>query len=203
LQWDKGRMISPILSRTSVDSPTAPEHMHREGTDPIRVEVLPATLEQQPVLANLLELYSHDFSEVIDLQLQPSGRFGYPRLPLYWQEETRHPFLIMVDGQIAGFALLSKGSQVDQDPEVWDMAEFFVVRGYRKRGVGRLAAHEIWRRFPGSWEVRVRTGNESAESFWKAVIDRLPGADLTEEVVQGPGKQWRVFSFTLPPSVRP
>ena len=164
------------------------------------IEVVPATVEQQPVLANLLELYSHDFSEVIDLQLQPNGRYGYPRLPLYWQEDHRHPFLILVWGQLAGFVLVTKGSQVNQDPEVWDVAEFFIVRGYRKQGIGTAAAHEIWRRFPGEWEVRVRTGNDAAEKFWRAAITQLPGSGMTEGMAEVPGKHWRVFAFRSSPA---
>ena len=42
-----------------------------------RLEVIPATQEQAPVLANLLELYIHDFSEFHDVELDEDGRFGY------------------------------------------------------------------------------------------------------------------------------
>ncbi len=48
-----------------------------------QIELIPATLEQQPLLANLLELYIHDFSEFHDVELGPDGRFGYRNLPLY------------------------------------------------------------------------------------------------------------------------
>jgi hypothetical protein len=42
---------------------------------PTQVEVMPAILEDQPVLANLLELYIHDFSEFLSLDLGADGRF--------------------------------------------------------------------------------------------------------------------------------
>ena len=128
----------------------------------MNLQVVCATEEQAPILANLLELYVHDFSEFVHLELGQDGRFGYEKLPLYWTEATRHPFLISVDGRWAGFALVKRGSgvaQVARDPEgrddVWDMAEFFIVRGQRRRGVGASAAREVWRRVPGGWEVRV------------------------------------------------
>jgi hypothetical protein len=35
------------------------------------LEVVPATLEQAPILKNLLELYSHDFSEFQELWSRP------------------------------------------------------------------------------------------------------------------------------------
>ncbi len=35
----------------------------------MQVEVVAATADQEPILANLLELYAHDFSEISDLHL--------------------------------------------------------------------------------------------------------------------------------------
>jgi predicted acetyltransferase len=119
------------------------------------VEVIPAAAEQQPILANLLELYAYDFSAFHPLKLDPEGRFDYPDLPLYWRDQGRHPFLIRVNGSLAGFALMRRGSRVSGDKDVWDMAEFFVIRGCRRRGVGRCAAHQVWRKFPGPWEIRI------------------------------------------------
>src|ERR1044072_3049496 len=105
-------------------------------TPPDAVEVIPAPLDQRPVLANLLELYAHDFSEFVDLNLGPDGRFGYEHLRLYWEEPGRHPFLIKAGGHLAGFVLVRRGSEISRDAGVWDVAEFFVVRGFRGLGVG-------------------------------------------------------------------
>jgi hypothetical protein len=58
------------------------------------IEVDPALREHATILANLLELYAHDFSEFHSLDLGPDGRFGYKSLSLYWSEADRHPFLI-------------------------------------------------------------------------------------------------------------
>lgn len=63
------------------------------------IEVLTAAAEQAPILANLLELYAHDFSEFHDLKIGADGRFGYSSLPLYWSEPARHPFLVRMDGK--------------------------------------------------------------------------------------------------------
>ncbi len=151
----------------------------------MRVEVIPALAEQQAVLANLLELYAHDFSEFHPVQIGEDGRFGYASLPLYWSQEGRHPFLVRVDGKLAGFVLVKK---VDA---VWDMAEFFVVRGARRSGVGTPVAHEVWRRFPGAWVVRVMEANVSAERFWSQAV-----ASFTGKAVQAAHRGgWFVFSF--------
>ena len=50
------------------------------------IEVIPATRDQQPVLANHLELHARDFSEFNDLKLGEDGRIGYKHLPLYCGE---------------------------------------------------------------------------------------------------------------------
>ena len=159
------------------------------------VEVIPAPPEQEPVLANMLELYAHDFSEFFDLRLGADGRFGYERLPLYWTEPGRHPFLIKAGGRLAGFVLVRRGSGVSGDADVWDVAEFFVIRGLRGRGVGAEAAHEVWRRFPGRWEVRVMGRNRKAKGFWARAIKDFIGEAVEPTPFGEGGEGWHVFSF--------
>jgi predicted acetyltransferase len=169
--------------------------MSAEEPLPARVEVRPAAAEEAPVLANLMELYVHDLSEIVELQLKPDGRFGYPRLALYWREEGRFPFLVRVDGHLAGFALVSQGSEISGDPRVWDMAEFFVARGWRKRGIGAAAARELWRRFPGPWEVRVLEGNHAARAFWASAVDAFTQGRAETYIHASAERRWQVFSF--------
>ncbi|HEY0779498.1 MAG TPA: hypothetical protein VGD56_16140 [Gemmatirosa sp.] len=164
-----------------------------------QVEVSPAGPEQEPILANLLELYAHDLSALFDLSLQPTGRFGYPSLARYWQDDSRFPFLVRVAGELAGFVLVSRGSRVRDDAAVWDVAEFFVVRRFRTRGVGVAAAADVWRRFPGPWEVRVLERNVPALAFWQVAIASFTDARLTDEVwTDAERRIWRVFSFRSP-----
>jgi len=160
------------------------------------VEVIPASPEQQPVLANLLELYSHDFSEFVDLKLGADGRFGYNHLPLYWADSNRHPFLIKVGGHLAGFVFVRRGSELSSDPDVWDMAEFFIVRGFRRLGLGTMIALQIWDRFPGKWEVRVIDRHRRAKAFWEQAISTFLGKTAESILFEKGGEAWRVFSFT-------
>jgi len=73
------------------------------------IEVIAARPEQEPILANLLEFYAHAFSEFHDLELGAHGRFGYSSLSLYWAEPGRYPFLVRVDGKLAGLVLVKRG----------------------------------------------------------------------------------------------
>lgn len=159
-----------------------------------RIEVILAALEQEAVLSNLLELYIHDFSELHDCDLGPNGRFGYSPLPLYWSDPDRHPFLVRIDGKLAGFALVKRGSEVSGNKSVWDMAEFFVIRGYRRRGLGTQVTHELWRQFPGLWEIRVMQSNVPACQFWTRAISTFTG-EAVHTVVEKGGKSWELFSF--------
>ena len=157
-----------------------------------------ATPQQAPILANLLQLYAHDFSELIDLELGSDGRFGYEQLPLYWTEAGRHPLLITADGRWAGFALVKRGSEVagvSAGADVWDMTEFFIVRGRRRSGLGMAAAHAVWRRFPGAWEVRVRERNLAAVGFWQRTVETFVGASVAAIPFESEGEPWRVFCF--------
>src|SRR5438477_8400704 len=97
------------------------------------IELVSAAPGQESIIANLLELYAHDFSEFHNLELGDDGRFGYERLPLYWSEPDRYPFLVKVDNRLAGLVLVKKGSELSDselsdNDAVWDMAEFFIVR---------------------------------------------------------------------------
>jgi predicted acetyltransferase len=162
---------------------------------PPKIEVVSALPGQAPVLDNLLQLYAHDFSEFHDVQFNDQGRFVYKQLPLYFNEAGRHALLVRVDGKLAGFVLVKRGSEVSDDAAVWDMAEFFVVRGKRRHGVGTHIAHEVWKRLPGTWEVRVMIANPAAISFWERAIAALLGATPDSHTYVEHGEQWRVFRF--------
>ena len=169
--------------------------MSASEASPPAFEVRPAGPEEAPVLANLLELYAHDFSLIADLHLGQDGRYGYSRLAQYWTDPARLPFLVRVDDRPAGFALIAKGSEITGDPEVWDVAEFFVVRRHRRCGVGAAVAHALWRRHPGRWEVRVMENNPAAIAFWAAAVRDFTGREPEPAAVSVGDRRWRVFSF--------
>jgi len=161
----------------------------------MRIEVLPAPPQQGSVLANLLELYAHELSDLAGLKIGEDGRFGYRPLPLYWTEPHRHPFLVRADGEIAGFVLVQQGSQITEAALVWDVAEFFILRRYRRHRVGARAAHAVWRMMEGRWEVRVMERNTAALMFWQHAIGEFTGVTAAPALVEVAGKRWRVFAF--------
>ncbi len=109
----------------------------------------------------------------------------------YWSEADHHPFLIKVDGRLAGLALVKTVS------EVWDMAEFFILRAYRRRGIGIKVAHQVWRRFPGRWQVRVMDSNRTALTFWQRAIASLTCEAIPPTRIEKDGERWHVFAFVI------
>lgn len=156
-----------------------------------------ATMSDAALLSNLLELYIHDLSAAFpSIEMGADGRFGYPGLPLYWSEpERRFAFLIRFEGRIAGFALAMRGSPVSDDPEVLDVAEFFILRRYRRVGVGRQAAFLLWNSLPGKWIVRVSEGNPGGLRFWAHATAAFTHSGATESRHAGYPHGWRMFSF--------
>jgi predicted acetyltransferase len=141
------------------------------------------------VLANLWQLYAHDLSDVVDLDVGDDGRFPPRGFEEYWRDDGRHAFLLRVDGRLAGFALVHRRSRLTGDPGTWDMAEFFVLRRHRRQGVGRLAATWLFDTFAGPWEVRQLFRNTAASRFWRAVIAAYTGGRFSEVVVDD--DRWR------------
>jgi predicted acetyltransferase len=163
------------------------------GSQKQAVSLQRATPDMDPVLRNLLELYIHDLSEIFTIELGVDGLFGYDNLARYWTEPaTRHAFLIKDGDNVAGFAFVTRGSPASDNPEDLDVAEFFVLRGHRRSGVGRQAAMALWDVVPGDWVVRVSEANRAGLPFWSEVIRSYTSGDFVESA-QPEG--WRVFRF--------
>jgi predicted acetyltransferase len=157
----------------------------------VRVDV--AGPEEQARLAALFELYVYEFSAMLGIDVEDDGRFRVPPMDAYWADPRRHPFLIRVQDKLgdklAGFALVHEQSRLTGDFGVCDVAEFFVMRKYRRHGVGERAAHWLFDRFRAPWEVREKAANEAATAFWRHAIGRYTGGAFEELVLDD--ERWR------------
>jgi predicted acetyltransferase len=148
-----------------------------------------ATRDDEERLRALLQLYVYDLSELFALDPGEDGRYRTPSLDGYFDDPRKHAYLLRVDEHLAGFALVQRGSRLTGDPEVSDLAEFFVARRHRRRGVGARAAAELFDCFPGRWEVRQRAENTAATAFWRRAIGAYTGGRFDEEQVDS--ERWR------------
>ena len=143
--------------------------------------------EDRLVLERLWQLYRHDLSEFRDSYPDDEGLFKAMPAEV-------SGYLVESDPGLAGFVLL-KG----EDPR--RIAEFFVVRSYRRRRVGHDAAIEVLRRHPGRWEIAFQEENPKAARFWRRIAGEVAGeGDNREERRPVPGKPhippdvWLIFS---------
>jgi predicted acetyltransferase len=146
----------------------------------MRIDIVAATEEDRPVLANLMQFYLYEFTGFKKWDVQDDGQFGDYGLEGCWITDYRHPFLIRVEGKLAGFAIVDDRSHITGERGIRDVAEFFVIRRYQQRGVGEYAARALFDRFSGRWEVRQVDGNLQAQAFWRKVIDRYTGGKFEE-----------------------
>jgi len=155
----------------------------------MRVELVPIDLSAAPVLARLMQLYAHDFSEFMKIDMNDQALFATPDVQQYIGVTGRHPFFVTVDGQLAGFVIVDEKSRLGSQQSPLDVAEFFVLRGRRRAGVGRLIASTIFSRFRGRWEVRQVMANVAATAFWRSVIRQYTSGTFEETIFDD--ERWR------------
>jgi predicted acetyltransferase len=160
-----------------------------------------ATRNEQTTLHNLMQLYTHDFSEhwsgTNNGDLHSDGRFADYPLDAYWQAPDHIPFLIRIENHPIGFALLNNASHTGS-PVDRNMAEFFIVRKHRRNGVGVRAAHTLFTRYPGRWETAVARRNIVALAFWRrtvaqhASVSDVQELDVSSSLWNGPVIRFQV-----------
>jgi predicted acetyltransferase len=106
-------------------------------------------------------------------------------LAAWFADASSHPFVILSSGQRVGFALVTRPPAFPKTTVEYRMAEFFVVRDARRRGVGASAAALLFSRYAGDWEVLEDEHNEPALNFWRSVIARESGGRYSESRATG------------------
>jgi predicted acetyltransferase len=147
--------------------------MHRR-----MIIVREAKQEDRLPLYRMLELYQHDLSNIWDQDLDIHGEYGYS-LDRFWRDTDCHPFVALVDGKYAGFALVDAAVKVGVSGR-W-MDQFFILKKYRRFGVGRELATQVFTALPGKWEVGQMAENAAAQAFWRAVIRGYTQGNYSEQ----------------------
>ncbi len=152
------------------------------------LEVRQAADSERPTIERLIQLYLYDMASEHPWPLEPDGRYAYDFLERFWQ----HPYLLYANGELAGFALVIRGCPITGRTDCWFMAEFFVLRPYRRQGLGAAATHDLIARYPGSWHVAVLQSNQSALAFWDTALG-FHGPTLSP--IRFDGDDWLVHAF--------
>jgi predicted acetyltransferase len=135
----------------------------------MKIEIVKAGVEDKSVLRNMMELYLYDFSEYDGADLNQHGLFEYEYIDHYWTEPERQAFFLKVEGKLAGFALIRE-VESGEGFSYYSMAEFFVMRKYRRQNLGKIFAHRLFDLFPGHWRVAQEDNNHPSQVFWRKVI---------------------------------
>jgi predicted acetyltransferase len=170
----------------------------------MQVNISAAAYPEKSILRNLMQYYLYEFSLSPETEPDDTGQFQYPYLDRYWIEPERLPYLVRVNGGLAGFVLLRRGTyfpqQLINDHGGMLVAEFFVMKAFRRRGVGSQAALDLFARFPGRWEIAQETSNQAGQAFWWKLISDYCGGEFKEYVLDndswcGPVQVFDNFAF--------
>jgi predicted acetyltransferase len=144
----------------------------------VDVSIEPVEVAEKPILWRLLQLYIYDFTEFEEMPMDDGAEFTYRYFDEYWapaKGEQRYPYFIRADGALAGFAMIRSvnGKHV--------MAEFFVMRRFRRSGVGSTAVKLILGERPGDWIIHEHPANLVAQEFWPRVIGEVTDGRFEQE----------------------
>jgi predicted acetyltransferase len=150
--------------------------------------------ESDTILRNLFEHYVHDMAEWFEIDTQADGSYSYDTASI-WKNGC-DAYLAKIGDALAGFAILgpADASLSNGARDVQDVHEFFVIRRYRRSGLGENMAAFLWNEHPGEWLVRVLEANPAA-AFWRRIIASHTGGSYTEEGRIKNGRSWRFFKF--------
>lgn len=141
------------------------------------IELVRVLKEEEQTLHNLMQFYIYEFSQYIPtITLEENGAYKPFQLNSFWSNPNHHPFFIKKEEELIGFALVESAAEAEPNT----ILEFFIIRKYAGNGYGKIAATEIFKMFPGKWQVSQIEKNESAKAFWRKTISTFTEGDFTE-----------------------
>lgn len=167
--------------------------------DRAAVSITGALQTEAAIIQNLVQLYTHDFSEFWGGtkrgDLNAEGRFDAYPLDDYWSRPNWSALFIWCRGALAGFSLLNDETHSGLAANR-NMGEFFILRKHRGRGVAQFAAEAIFSAHPGLWEIAVTRRNVRARQFWRKSMLHSGRASNVQEL-ELRNAQWNgpVFRF--------
>jgi len=167
------------------------KHDHRLAKEiKMATTVRLATPEEKGVVRNIDQFYLYEFARFMpdDYKLGADGLFHDEDYAPYWEDDHKHPYLILHGGEKAGFALVEdKGSERV-------LAQFFILYKFQGIGVARSAALDIFARHPGRWVVHSLIENPKSEGFWPKVIGEYTSGKFSV-VLQEPKQTHHMYRF--------
>ena len=126
-------------------------------------KLIQASRKYEHVIKNLMQFYIYDFSEFVKYDVEEDGLFApYSHLKDYWEDEKhKFPYIIQKDEKYVGFVLVRFIESKERN--YFAIAEFFIMKKYRREGIGKAVAEEIFNLHKGQWEVYQKESNKPAQ----------------------------------------
>lgn len=140
----------------------------------MNINLVLVNIKQKDLLRNMVKDYREELFES-----KNPGEYKY--FDSYFNKKSYKPYFIKVDNQIVGFILVNKYSIVEIKAN--SIAEFYVKKEYRNKGIGKTAAYKVFNMFPGKWEIREREKNIMAYKFWNKVIGEYTNQSFSELIL--------------------
>lgn len=160
-----------------------------------KIELVEVAENQKSVLRQLIELYEYDLSPFTGYEIDDHGYYGYSYLDYYWTEKERFVYFIRVEEKVAGFVMVNNYCEASGDPLAKTIAEFFVMKTYRRQHVGQEVANRVFDLFPGTWEVHQYLKNTKSLIFWEKVIREYNSGNFEKRVMVTEDGEQQVILF--------
>jgi predicted acetyltransferase len=125
-------------------------------------------MEKKHVLENLFQFYDYEFSSILEkIKVNRDGCFPKPDVTAYLTQNNYQTFLITVGQDLVGFVIVNTNLDSEGTRTI---SEFFVMKKYSGKGIGKIAAKQVFDMFPGKWLIHQVAKNYNAQAFWRKVI---------------------------------
>lgn len=160
------------------------------------IELHAAQRDELETIENMMQFYTYDFSEWLPLKLGEHGFFNIQPKQGYWRKPATRPFLIKVDGELAGFVTVD--DETHMASAEFNIGYFFVSRRFRGQGVAKFVASTLLSRFPGQWQIFHIDANQPARLFWAHVMPVLAQGNVTTHQLAVEGYPCTLYRFESP-----
>lgn len=115
---------------------------------------------------NIVQKYLYEMTNYYDMgMIDELGNYEYKYFDSYFEDRERAALFIYNDEALIGFAMINDysclGNRIDHA-----IAEFTIFPHYRKRRLGMRSVQEIFKQYPGRWEIKYSIKNKAAEALW-------------------------------------
>jgi predicted acetyltransferase len=161
------------------------------------LEVCSHTDQHKLAIWNLFQFYCYDTSPEDGYDVTETGLYSLSSefFSQYWTQPTWSAHLLRWDGAIAGFALIETS---DALPGGMELADLFVLKRFRRHGIGRRVVQHFMSVRSVPWTVVVFEQAIEAKAFWRSIFQE-PLFAPSRQVPDPDGRD--VATYVLEPTI--